>query len=242
MRHPTHPLALAPIVSLSPWERAGVRVTYRLFANGPQPMFHEIRFPTAIALAASGGPERRTRIVTLTSGHEERNTPWAHSRRRFDAGYGIRHLDDLHDVIAFFEARRGRLHGFRWKDAADHKSCAPSAKPAATDQPLGTGDGTTRTFQLTTTYTSGTESYTRPITKPVAASVTTAIDGIPAPSITDPTTGDVTFATPPPIGIILTAGFEFDTPVRFDTDSLDINLAGFDAGEIPSIPVIEIRF
>lgn len=204
-------------------------------------MFHDIRFPTAIALGASGGPQRRTRIVTLTSGHEERNTPWAHSRRRFDAGYGIKTLDDLHEVIAFFEARRGRLHGFRWQDAADHKSCAPSGTSAPTDQPLGTGDGETRTFALTKTYRSGEQTYIRPITKPVEGTVITAIDGTPAPASIDPITGEVAFPTPPPTGAALTAGYRFDVPVRFDTDSLDINLAGFEAGEIPSIPVIEIR-
>jgi uncharacterized protein (TIGR02217 family) len=204
-------------------------------------MFHEIRFPTAIALAATGGPERRTRIVTLTSGFEERNTPWAQSRRRFEAGYGVKTLDDLHEVIAFFEARRGRLHGFRWQDAADHKSCAPSEAPSATDQPLGTGDGTRTTFQLSKTYSSGGHAYIREITKPVAGTVTVALDGAPIAATTDIATGKVTFAAPPPQGATLTAGFEFDTPVRFDTDRLDINLTGFEAGEIPAIPVIEIK-
>jgi len=185
-------------------------------------MFHEIRFPTTIALAASGGPERRTRIVTLTSGHEERNTPWAHSRRRFEAGYGVKTLDDLHEVIAFFEARLGRLHGFRWQDAADHKSCAPSETPSPTDQPLGTGDGTQSVFQLTKTYTSGGQAYTREITKPVTGTVMLAIDGAEVIAPVDTTTGEVTFAVPPPAGAALTAGFEFDTPVRFDTDRLDI--------------------
>ena len=204
-------------------------------------MFHEIRFPTAIALAATGGPERRTRIVTLTSGHEERNTPWAHSRRRFEAGYGVKTLDELDAVIAFFEARRGRLHGFRWKDAADHKSCAPSEEPTPTDQPLGTADGTRTTFHLSKTYTSGGHAYTRKITKPAAGTVTIALDGTPAVAAIDTTNGAVTFAAPPPDGSAVTAGFEFDTPVRFDTDRLDINLTGFEAGEIPAIPVIEIR-
>lgn len=205
------------------------------------PAFHETRFPTAIALGATGGPERRTRIVTLTSGHEERNTPWAHSRRRFDAGYGIKTLDDLHEVIAFFEARRGRLHGFRWKDVTDYKSCAPTETPAATDQPFGIGDGETTQFYLSKAYTSGGQTYTRPITKPVDGRLTVAIDGEIAAAALDATTGAVTFPDPPPVGAMLTAGFEFDVPVRFDTDRLDINLTGFEAGEIPAIPVIEIR-
>ena len=203
------------------------------------PPFHDIRFPASISLRSGGGPERRTRIVTLASGHEERNTPWALSRRRYDAGYGVRSLDDIHAVIAFFEARRGRLHGFRWKDWIDHKSCAPSVTPAPTDQPVGTGDGTATTFPLTKTYVSGPAAETRPITHPVAGTVTAAIDGTPAPVTVE--TGTLTFATPPPQGATITAGYEFDVPVRFDTDRLDIDLSGFEAGAIPSIPLIEIR-
>lgn len=203
------------------------------------PAFHDIRFPTTISLDASGGPERRTRIVTLASGHEERNTPWARSRRRYDAGYGMRSLDDIHAVIAFFEARRGRLHGFRWKDWADHRSGPPSAAPTPLDQLLAIADGSADTFALTKTYASGPAAETRPITHPVAAGVLAAIDGTPAPvTVQD---GAITFAAPPPAGAQITAGYEFDTPVRFDTDRLDINLAGFKAGAIPSIPIVEIR-
>jgi hypothetical protein len=105
--------------------------------------FHEVRFPDAISRGARGGPERRTQIVELASGDEERNASWANSRRRYDVAYGIRRADDLAAVVAFFEARNGRLHGFRFKDWGDHKSCLPSGTPSPIDQPLGTGDGTT---------------------------------------------------------------------------------------------------
>ena len=111
--------------------------------------FHDVRFPAALSVGSSGGPERRTEIVTLSNGFEERNSPWAHSRRRYDAGLGVRSLDDLAEVVAFFEARHGQLHGFRWKDWTDHSSpAAPSATPAALDQRIGTGDGSTTVFAL----------------------------------------------------------------------------------------------
>src|SRR5689334_1780280 len=97
--------------------------------------FHEVLFPLDVALRGSGGPTRLTEVVTLASGREERNQRWANSRRRYDAGYGVRTLDALHAVIAFFEERRGRLYGFRWRDRADWKSCAPSRPPAPSDQP-----------------------------------------------------------------------------------------------------------
>ena len=111
--------------------------------------FHEINFPLAIAFHSSGGPVRRTEIVTLGSGHEQRNAVWAASRRSFDVGSGVKSLDDLHAVIGFFEARCGRLYGFRFRDFTDFKSCAPGGTPAPTDQPVGTGDGHTTIFALT---------------------------------------------------------------------------------------------
>ena len=205
--------------------------------------FHEVRFPTAVAFGSSGGPERRTDVVTLASGHEERNSRWADSRRRYNAGYGIRSLDDLHAVIAFFEERRGKLHGFRWKDRTDWKSCAPGAAPSATDQAIGIGDGETTAFQLVKTYGGDHAPWTRVINKPVAGSVLVALGSVPQASgwSVDTATGIVTFATAPDEGVAITAGFAFDVPVRFDTDRLEINLTHFDAGEIPAVPIVEVR-
>lgn len=203
--------------------------------------FHETRFPTTIAFHSSGGPERKTEIVTLGSGFEERNAVWANSRRRYDVGYGVKTLDDLHAVIAFFEARMARLYGFRFKDFADFKSCAPQSAITPADQIVGTGDGTTKTFQLAKTYTSGSASWKRTIKKPVTGTVRAAIGGAETAAFTlDTTTGQLAFDTAPANGATVTAGFEFDTPVRFDTDSLSINLSHFAAGEIPSIPIVEI--
>lgn len=207
--------------------------------------FHDVRFPAALSFGSSGGPERRTEIVTLASGHEERNSPWAHARRRYDAGLGLRSLDDIHAVIAFFEARMGRLYGFRWKDWADHKSCAPSAAPAPGDCRIGVGDGAARVFQLVKTYASGPAVYARPIAKPVVGTVRLATGGDElvegADFVVDGATGLATLAVAPAPGVAVTAGFMFDVPARFDTDRIEINLAAFDAGEIPSIPVIEVR-
>jgi len=205
--------------------------------------FHEIRFPDNISRGARGGPERRTQIVELASGDEERNASWANSRRRYDAAYGIRRSDDLAAVVAFFEARNGRLFGFRWKDWGDYKSCLPSATPAATDQAIGTGDGATTAFQLVKAYDSGAQSWMRTITKPVAGTVTLAIDGNVQASgwSVDIVTGLVTFATAPTNGAAISAGFMFDVPVRFDTDRLDVTYDIEQLGSITSIPLIEVR-
>lgn len=209
--------------------------------------FHDMRFPTAIARGATGGPERRTEIVVLGSGAEERNTRWAHSRRRYNAGWGIRTLDELHAVIAFFEERRGRLHAFRWKDHADFRSCPPLETPGPLDQEIGTGDGETAAFQLVKAYGSGATRYVRNVTRPVTGTVRVAVAGVEKAEGSDFTvdhaTGFVTF-TPesvPDTDEIVTAGFAFDVPVRFDTDSLTINLKAFEAGEIPDIALVEVR-
>ena len=209
--------------------------------------FHEIRFPTSISRGAHGGPERRTDVVVLGSGFEERNARWAHSRRSFNAGYGIKSVDDLHAIIAFFEERRGRLHGFRWRDHSDWKSCAPDAAPNALDQWLGTGDGTRALFQISKRYGALHSPYDRPVGKPVAGTVLVAVAGVLRTSGVDfdldVATGRITFRAGhiPLSGAAITAGFEFDVPVRFDTDKLEINLSGFRHGAIPAIPVIEIR-
>jgi uncharacterized protein (TIGR02217 family) len=205
--------------------------------------FHEVRFPDNISRGARGGPQRRTQIVTLAGGIEERNASWANSRRRYDAAYGIRRADDLATVVAFFEARNGRLHGFRWKDWGDHKSCPPSATPADTDQAIGTGDGTTTTFQLVKAYASGLQTWTRSIAKPVAGTVLVALDAVSQASgwSADATTGIVTFTSAPASGVAITAGFEFDVPVRFDTDTLDVTLDIERLGSITSIPLLEVR-
>jgi uncharacterized protein (TIGR02217 family) len=205
--------------------------------------FHEVRFPDAISRGARGGPERRTQIVELASGAEERNASWANSRRRYDVAYGIRRADDLAAVVAFFEARNGRLYGFRFKDWADHKSCLPSGTPAPTDQVIGTGDGATTTFQLVKRYASGSQTWVRTIAKPVAGSLAVALNGTPQASgwSVDTTTGVITFTTTPGAGVTITAGFDFDVPVRFDTDALDVTLDLERLGSITSIPLLEIR-
>lgn len=207
--------------------------------------FHEERFPTDIALGATGGPERRTEIVTLGSGQEQRNTRWANSRRRYNAGYGIKTVNDLHTVIEFFEERRGRLFGFRFHDPLDWKSCPPGSALAPLDQSLGTGDGVQTVFQLSKRYGSVENGYTRTISKPVENTVRVAIDDIEISNTdysVDLASGEVTFAggAIPASDAVITCGFEFDVPVRFDTDEISISLANFQAGDIPSIPLMEL--
>jgi len=220
---------------------AGERETGMSFSNS----FHEVRFPTDLALGATGGPVRSTEVITLGSGREQRNTRWANSRRRYNVGYGVKTIDDLHRVLEFFEERRGRLFGFRFRDPMDFRSSAPGQNFSAIDQVLGVGDGDKIRFPLTKTYGSGEAVYTRRISKPVLASLIVAVDGeIQSPDNYhfNPETGEIVFpeSAVPQEGKTITAGYEFDVPVRFDTDEISVNLSHFDAGDIPSIPLMEL--
>lgn len=206
----------------------------------------EVRFPTDIAYGSRGGPGYSTTVTTTASGYESTVLNWSKTRHRYEAAYGARTQTQLEAVLALFHAVRGRAYGFRFKDWADYKSCADSATPSPTDQAIGTGDGTTATFQLAKTYTYGGESYTRQITKPVTGTVRVAVNGTEKTLTTHFTvstvTGVVTFTAGniPTSGQAVTAGFQFDVPVRFDTDELDISLDDWKIGAV-SIPLVEVR-
>lgn len=205
--------------------------------------FHEVRFPASLSFGSLGGPERRTEIVELMNGFEERNSPWSQSRRRYDAGMGLRSLDDVAELVAFFEARAGELHGFRWKDWADFKSSRPGDAVTPFDQIIGEGGGPS--YQLVKRYASGPGEWLRRIAKPVAGSVRVAVSGDVLQEGVDFTvdhaSGMVTLARVPKGDAVVTAGFEFDVPVRFASDRIQVSVASFRAGEVPSVPVVEVR-
>ena len=280
--------------------------------------FKEVRFPTDIAYGSRGGGGYRTTITETASGYESRNQDWASTRHRYNAAYGMRTHVQLEAVLAMFHAMRGRFHGFRFKDWLDYKSCDLADTPAATDQTLGTGDGSDTTFQLVKLYTYSGETYSRTITKPVSGTVLVSIQDVTDTRWTvDTTTGVVTFQanitasvtnitqatsarvttaaahglsngqtvhfsgvtgmtqinglrgtvtvvdtttfdvdinsaafspytsggtinTIPQTGETVKAGFEFDVPVRFDIDQLDISLDDWEVGAV-DIPLVEIR-
>lgn len=206
--------------------------------------FHEISFPLRLALSTQGGPERLTDIVSLTNGREARNRRFRYARRRYDVGSALRSVGDLTAVLAFFEARGGRLHGFRFRDPVDFSSAGWGSSVSPLDQLIGTGDGQTASFRLIKAYGDHAAVEQRPISKPVGASVRVAFDGVEqtAGFVVDQGSGMVTFLPGhvPEDGVEIRAGFEFDVPVRFDTERIEIDLDGFRAGRIPSIPLIEV--
>lgn len=204
--------------------------------------FDEVRLPLRVAYGAKGGPRFLTEVVTVQGGYERRNQCWSQARRRFDARTGLVGPTDAQVLLGFFLARGGRARGFRLTDWADCTSAANgTATPDWTDQTIGTGDGVTTQFQLVKAYGSGTTAYIRAIRKPVAGSVRVGIDETELASgwSVEETTGVVTFAQAPAAGVAVKAGFRFDVPVRFDTDSLQIeaDTAALDQAEIPLVEV-----
>jgi uncharacterized protein (TIGR02217 family) len=197
--------------------------------------FVEVAFPSDIAYGSAGGPEYSTDIVITHGGYEHRNINWVQARAKYNVAHGIKTQTQLDALIAFFRARKGRANGFRFKDWSDYK---------ATAQAIGTGNGTNKIFQLVKTYTSGGITETRTITKPVSGTVVAYINSVPQASgaySIDITNGKITFVSAPANAAIITADFEFDVPVRFDTDRLSATLDSYGVNSWSDIPLVEIR-
>ena len=195
--------------------------------------FHEVRFPDNIAYGATGGPEFATTVVATGAGHEKRNVNWAQARGRWDVASGLKKQAQIDELIAFFRARRGKAYGFRFKDWTDHK---------AIGQLLGTGDGVQTQFQLVKRYPSGSVVEVRTVTKPVAGTLRIykdAVEQLSGWSVN--VTGLITFTTAPAMSVEITADFEFDVPVRFDTDHMAVTIETFRLHRWQQIPIVELR-
>ena len=207
--------------------------------------FHDTRLPVDIERGAQGGPRFKTTVMVLGGGLEKRNIDWATTRGEWDIGYGIDDKDAFSTVLTFFYTRQGRAHSFRFKDWADF---------AISDQLMFTTDGSTSTFQMFKRYSSGGINYDRDITKPIASGWVVTVNAVSQTVVynTSPSASQVAINT---LTGVVTLGSthaatssqavkltgEFDVPVRFANDSIDITVEHFDAGNIPQIPIIEVK-
>lgn len=198
--------------------------------------FHDVRFPEDIAYGSSGGPEYSTDIVMTHGGYEQRNVNWAEARARYNVAHGVKTQTQLDTLLAFFRARKGKAYGFRFKDWTDF---------SAVGQVIAVGDGVETQFPLIKTYSSGSVTETRMITKPVSGAVSVFVDAVEQVENTDYTldylTGIITFASAPANSTSITADFEFDVPVRFDTDRLSALLDTYGSRSWNDIPLLEVR-
>lgn len=203
------------------------------------------RFPDEISYGSKGGPLFNTTVITVNSGYEQRNINWDYPRCEFDVAFGVRNRTDLYDLVKLHRAVRGRGHGFRYKDWNDFKSHHGdqiTQDVSDTDQEIGTGDGIEVDFQLKKDYIEGVLTGSRIINKLVSGTVVIALDGVPQPTgwAVDTTTGIVTFGSAPGSGVVVTAGFEYDVPVRFDSDKIETNYEYYEGGSA-SVSLIEVR-
>lgn len=192
--------------------------------------FHDTRFPLHLAFGTRGGPVRNVDILQLANGTEVRNARTKHSRRQFNAVAGLKSRDQAIELLQFYESRFGALYGFRFRDPLDFEA----------ENMIGTGDGVQTEFQLTKTYGADPYRYIRRITKPVDGTVVASVDDVETAVSVDYLTGKIQFSSPPNAGAEIFARFEFDVPVRFASDQLDIVLDDFGATQIQDIPLIEI--
>ena len=204
------------------------------------------RFPDDISYGSKTGPAFATSITEQDSGSEIRNQYWAYPRHQFDVAYGITTLDRLENLLYYFHVVAGRAMGFRYKDFFDFKSCAKASTISNLDSIIGVGTGALATFQLYKTYTQTPYTRLRKIIKPIASTVVVAVAGVAKTLNThftcSGTTGIITFTggNIPGVAENVTAGFEFDVPVRFDVDSLSINIEDYNVGST-SVPLIELK-
>jgi uncharacterized protein (TIGR02217 family) len=208
--------------------------------------FHEVQFPVDISYGSAGGPGYSTLILPLDSGKEIRVSRWSEARRRYNVAYGIKSFTQLQSVMDFYIARQGAGYGFRYKDFLDFTTASDNTSaPAHDDNNIGTGDASETVFQMVKIYTSGPTSRTRTLTKPVTGTTLVGLDGVNQASgwTVNTTTGQITFTSAPGAGVVVSAGCEFDVPVRFGEEvdgALQASIEHFEDGSIDNIPLVEI--
>jgi len=202
--------------------------------------FHNVQLPTDISEGAVGGPGYKTQIVKTDSGFEHRISRWSTPLHRYDISYGIRDYQQLSAIKDFYMARLGAAYSFRFKDWTDYTSVYPGTPTTNLDQVCGKISATQ--YQLRKSYESGGHTHYRTITMPVVGSVVVAVDSVSSSPGIDYTTGIITFATDQGEAVV-TAGYEFDTQVRFAEtadDQLALSIKEVGINGIGSIELIEV--
>jgi len=205
--------------------------------------FDDVRLLDSVEKGAVGGPSFSTTVATLGNGYEQRNQNWSLARATYDIGYGIDSAEVYGEVLAFFYARAGMARSFRFRDWGDYTI---GDDETSTPDFIGIGDGSDATWQIIKQYTSGSQTYTRNITKIVASTLRVFVNGVEKTLTTHYTfnalTGLITFTggNIPAFGESIGVICEFDVPVRFDSDAIAVSMETFEAGSVPNIALREV--
>ena len=166
----------------------------------------------------------------------QRNSNWENARAKYNIGHSIKNQSQIDEIIAFFRARKGKAYGFRFKDWSDYK---------AEGEFIANGNGVKTEFQLIKSYISGSDYIIREIKKPVDNSEKIYINSIlqirDTDYMIDIKTGIISFISAPADTSIINADFEFDVPVRFDTDDINITLDNYLIASVNNVPLVEIK-
>lgn len=189
----------------------------------------ETRLSPKVETGFSAVPMRFTRVRNLQNGHERRNANWTQARRRYTGRYANFTRAQREELLNCVMACEGQLYAFLFKDWSDF---------SVTGQALGTAPSGTTAVQLVKTYTFGSQTHTRTITRPVSASLTVYEDAVEKAGTVDATTGLFTPSTSWGGGAV-TADFEFNVPVRFASDETEFLLPFRDITEV-NVELIEV--
>jgi uncharacterized protein (TIGR02217 family) len=210
--------------------------------------FAEVRlYHKDIIEGTAGGVAFLTDITINNGGFEQRNANWEYPLGSWEIGQRGYNKDTIEYLQSFHRQRRGRYQGFRFRDMADF---AASATPLPSEDGFFTQGFIVSTAnplvgQLIKRYSDGTFVADRIISKPVAGSIA----GIPSGCQLNLNTGEVSssFAINEPIAV----AFEFDVPVRFDTERLHVTLESTEGDveggdweaiyQIDALPIVELR-
>lgn len=202
--------------------------------------FHDTRFPDSIAQGAQITPGFSTAVVMSSGGQEQRVGNWSLPRRRYNVGTGLQRRTDTAALLAFWIARAGRLHSFRFKDWSDYQ---------LPRQTIGTTNAATATWPIFKSYTSGPTTVTRPITRPVTGTVRCWVNAVErtlgagaSEFQVNLTTGVITIGATlaATTGQAIEAQCDFDVHARFDSDDVALTQRSHEVGEWPDVPVIEV--
>lgn len=197
--------------------------------------FMERRFPECVSFGSQGGPGFKTSVFTFDSGLTATEPEWDRIRARYEATFENVTPADVEEVEDFFYGMKGMAVGFRYKDWSDY---------VISSQNVAVGDGTSTHFQIFKRYESGGHVFDRIIKKTVAATSQVTLDGVPLLEGSDyfmlDAEGQVVFPTAPASGSIVKIEYvEFDVPVRFDTDYLNVAYDDFRQLNM-TLPLIEV--
>lgn len=196
--------------------------------------FIEERLLEKIAFGSETGSAYNTKVIRTQNGFTRRKILWAAPLGRFSVAYKSLRPAQRDLVIRVHHVCQGRAIGFRFRDPNDY---------TAINEPLGIATGAEQNVQLIKTYRFGTHSVSKPIKKPVPATIKVFADGVQIPATVDGTTGIVTFTAAE--DAVITWSGEFDKPVCFAEDdlgwSIDTKEGGVDRLTSTSCDLEEIR-